>query len=323
MEQRLQRLEAESEIRGLLVDYATYLDARDYKAYTGLFTEDGEWTGGLGSFKSPAAIEQMLLDNVGIYEPGYVNASNFHTLANPHVEVDGDSATVTSMFLFWVRSGGESPMPQPVLAGRYVDEFVKLDGEWKVAKRTAYNLIPFKDPHNPDAPDPGLTSAAAPVVPNSLEARLKKVEDELAIRRIMIEYSARLDGKDIDAWVDVFAKNGTWENGDQIHTGPEELHTLLLHLFGGEPSVDYMQGESYQIIHGPQIDVDGDTAKVRSRHTLLQRDETGAPKPVLAGIYVDDFIREDGEWKILYRKDYPVIPTRDEWEAILEAERSV
>lgn len=157
--------------------------------------------------------------------------------------------------------------------------------------------------------------------PGSVEERLQRVEDELAIQRLLIEYSARLDAKDIDGWIDIFAKNGTWQNGDMIHTGPDELRELLLRLFGGEPPVDYMQGVSYQVIHGIRVDLDGDTAKARSRHTLLRRGEDGAPRPVLAGIYHDDLIREDGKWKILYRHDHPVMPTREEWEAILAERR--
>jgi len=315
MDERLKKLEAEAEIVRLLVAYANALDQRDYKKYASLFTEDGEWTGGMGSYKGRAAIEQMLIDNIGVVEPGYFNASNFHMVSNPYVEVDGDTATANSMFVFWVRSGGDHPAPQAVLAGRYFDDLALVDGEWKIAKRTAHNIIPFKDPHNPEAPDPGAGVSSAHLAPNSIEARLQRVEDELAIRRLLIEYSARLDGKDVDAWVDVFAKNGTWENGNLKFTGPEELRELLNREFGGEIPVNYNQTMTYQVIHGPQIEVDGDRAKVRSRHTLFRRDDTGHPQSVLAGIYEDELIREDGQWKFLHRIDNPVMPSREEWRA--------
>lgn len=321
MEDRLKKLEAEAEIVRLLVAYANALDQRDYKKYASLFTEDGEWTGGMGSYKTPAAIEQMLIDNIGIVEPGYFNASNFHMVSNPYVEVDGDTATASSMFVFWVRTGGNSPSPQAVLAGRYFDDLVRVDGEWKIKKRVAHNIIPFKDPNNPDAPDPGANSSSAHLTPSSTEARLQRVEDELAIQRLLIEYSARLDAKDIDSWIDVFAKDGTWKNGDQVHKGPKELRELLIRLWGSEPPIDYMQGVSYQIIHGIRVDVDGDKATAKSRHTLLRKDDTGSPKPVLAGIYHDELVREDGQWKIFFRNDYPVIPSREDWEKVLAENR--
>ncbi len=67
------------------------------------------------------------------------------------------------------------------------------------------------------------------------------------------------------------------------------------------------------MILNPQIDVDGDRAKVRSRHLLVIRGADGSPVPELAGVYEDEFVREDGEWKILHRVDNPIMPTADEW----------
>ena len=46
---------------------------------------------------------------------------------------------------------------------------------------------------------------------------------------------------------------------------------------------------------------------------MMIRDEKGHPTPTLAGYYEDEFIREDGRWKILHRIDHPVMPTAEEW----------
>ncbi len=310
MEERLNKLEAEAEIGRLLVQYATALDARDFATYLDLFVDDAVWAGGFGHFAGKSAIEAMLLEHFGETPSGFVNVSSFHNVANPLVTVAGDTAKASSMFLFWVRNGEDPPQPKPVMAGRYVDELVRTDSGWKIARRTAHDMIPFKDPHGPDAPDPGRK----PAVP-SIDARLRRVEDELAIQRLLVDYSTRLQALDIEAYVQVFAKEGAWRNGTEYFKGHDQLRELLIGLFGEGRPVDYMNGRSYQIIHNPQIDVDGDTAKVRSRHTLFRRDEDGNPRPVLSGIYLDDFIREDGQWKILFRDDHPVIPTREEWEA--------
>src|SRR5688572_18461675 len=101
LEQRVERMEAESEIRRVLVEYGAHLDSRNYAAYADLFAEDGEWIGGFGRFTGPAAIRQMLEDNLGAPEPGFVNKSNFHMLTNPLIEIDGDRAQVSSKYLFW------------------------------------------------------------------------------------------------------------------------------------------------------------------------------------------------------------------------------
>ena len=69
LEQRVERMEAESDIRRVLVEYGAFLDARDYSAYAGLFATDGEWVGGFGTFRGPRAIRQMLEDSLGKPEP--------------------------------------------------------------------------------------------------------------------------------------------------------------------------------------------------------------------------------------------------------------
>src|ERR1700758_2289524 len=62
---RVQRLEDEEEIRMLLVDYGRSLDARDFVKYSSLFAKDGEWSGGFGSAKGPAAIKAMMDKEIG------------------------------------------------------------------------------------------------------------------------------------------------------------------------------------------------------------------------------------------------------------------
>ncbi len=53
-----------------------------------------------------------------------------------------------------------------------------------------------------------------------LAQRVQRMEDESAIRRIMVDYAARLGARDIDGYVALFAKDGIWQNGDIVKTGP-------------------------------------------------------------------------------------------------------
>src|SRR5271165_7249420 len=62
---RVQRLEDQEEIRMLLVDYGRSLDARDFVKYSSLFAKDGEWSGGFGTAKGPAAIKAMMDKEIG------------------------------------------------------------------------------------------------------------------------------------------------------------------------------------------------------------------------------------------------------------------
>jgi hypothetical protein len=42
---------------------------------------------------------------------------------------------------------------------------------------------------------------------------------------------------------------------------------------------------------------------------------------MLTGLYEDELIRVDGEWKILRRVDNPIMPTPEEWRKVM-AERA-
>jgi len=313
LEQRVQRMEDESDIRRMLIEYGAFLDAKDYAAYAALFAPDGVWQGGFGTFTGPAAIEAMLLANLGAAEPGYVNRSNFHMLTNPLIAIDGDRAQVTSKYLFWTASPDNRPTP--LLAGRYVDEFVRVNGEWKIARRTTWGEIPYRDPNAPPA------AGGPPVAAPTESARLRRVEDQLAIQRVLVEYSARLDARDYAGYAALFAREGTWQTGTTVRRGPAEIQAMLSGLFGTPPA-GFVNREDYHLVSNPQVDVDGDRAKARSRHLLVMRGPNGEPQPMLAGLYEDEFIREDGQWKILHRVDFPIMPTAEEWVRVMAARRA-
>jgi hypothetical protein len=61
--------------------------------------------------------------------------------------VDGDSAMARSRYLFVVASADNKPVPS--LAGRYVDEFVREDGQWKIKRRTTHGVLPWRDGNAP------------------------------------------------------------------------------------------------------------------------------------------------------------------------------
>lgn len=161
------------------------------------------------------------------------------------------------------------------------------------------------------AQKPGLT----------IEQRLQRIEDELAIRRILVDYSWTQDARDYAGYAALFARNGEWVNGKTVKKGPEEIRKMLVDLYGAPPP-GFVNKESYHITSNIQVDIDGDRATARSRHLLMMRGQDGTPQPALAGRYEDELIREDGKWKILRRVDYPIMPTGEEWAKIIQARRA-
>lgn len=149
MQQRIRQLEDQEQIRRVLIEYAEHLDSRNYAAYAALFARDGVWTGGFGSFTGPAAIQGMLEQNLGKPEAGFINKRSFHLVTTEVVDVTSDTATARSRYLFVTATPEDRP--GLALAGRYVDEFVREDGQWKIRGRTSHGVIPWRDG---DAPPP-------------------------------------------------------------------------------------------------------------------------------------------------------------------------
>jgi len=154
----------------------------------------------------------------------------------------------------------------------------------------------------------------------ALEQRLQHVEDVLAIQRVLIDYPTTQDAHDYAGYAALFAREGEWVNGSNVYQGPEAIQKMLVGLYG-EPQPGYVNSESFHISYNPRIDIDGDHATVHSRHLLVMRGPNGEPTPMLAGRYDDEFIREDGQWKILRRVDTPVMPTGEEWMKFIRARR--
>lgn len=133
IEARLRRIEDESAIQKLLLEYGRTLDARDFAAHAALFAAEGEWTGAMGTFKGPAQIQQEM-ERIFAAATDIPRGSNFHVMSNFIIEVAGDQATATSMFVFY-RMEGNRPVAE--VAGRYEDALVRVGGVWKFLQRKA------------------------------------------------------------------------------------------------------------------------------------------------------------------------------------------
>ncbi|HXQ25627.1 MAG TPA: nuclear transport factor 2 family protein [Candidatus Acidoferrales bacterium] len=140
---RVQRLEDIEEIRNPLIDYGRDLDAHDLAAYSHLFAKDGEWVGGFGLAKGPAAIQAMMEKNLDVTsknKPG----STYHLLTNFRIDVHGDTATAWSRWSFTVTTADNKPAI--LYGGHYDDTLVREDGVWKFQRRVAVNDIPQAAP---------------------------------------------------------------------------------------------------------------------------------------------------------------------------------
>jgi uncharacterized protein (TIGR02246 family) len=137
IESRLQKLEDIEEIRTLLLNYGKTLDTRDLKAYSELFTKDGEWSGGFGSVKGRADLLPFMQKNVGT-APN--TAKTYHLLTNFDITVNGTTATAVSRWSYVIPNPDKKPTLEH--SGRYEDTIVREDGKWKFQKRVVLNDLP-------------------------------------------------------------------------------------------------------------------------------------------------------------------------------------
>jgi hypothetical protein len=138
--EKVQRLDDIEEIRTVLVNYGRTLDAHDFGAYSRLFSKDGEWIGGFGSVKGPAAIEAFMAKNIG--SPGKPGGT-YHLLTNFIIDVRGDNATAWSRWTFV--TPGPDKKPAMAQGGHYEDTLIRENGHWKFSRREAFVDIPQPD----------------------------------------------------------------------------------------------------------------------------------------------------------------------------------
>ncbi len=119
-------MDDETQISAALSAYSQLLDDGRFEPWSDLFTEDAHLSFPGRVAEGRDAI-RALMEKV---QPD--GARGKHVTANSTVEIDGDTATGTTDYLF-VRAGAEGI--GIVSAGRYHDTLVREDGRWRFCER--------------------------------------------------------------------------------------------------------------------------------------------------------------------------------------------
>ena len=118
-------------IRALIHRYAELIDLGDLDAVAALFTH-GTWSSpGRGTPLQGAEQVRHAYDGVILYDG---IPSTKHVISNVTIEI-ADGATATARSYFTVLQGRPDFPLQPVIAGRYHDQFERVDDAWRFADR--------------------------------------------------------------------------------------------------------------------------------------------------------------------------------------------
>ena len=134
----------------------------------------------------------------------------------------------------------------------------------------------------------------------SLESRIRRLEDIEAIKQLKARYCALCDdGYDADQLTDLFTEDALWHGGSLgVARGREKIRKF----FQNTPAV---MPFAVHMVMNPVIEVDGDTATGRwylFQAATLKAVENGADKRVDGALwgsarYDEEYVRVDGEWK--------------------------
>lgn len=144
---------------------------------------------------------------------------------------------------------------------------------------------------------------------DEVRTRLRRLEAEEGIRRLLLEYKTVLDGQDFAAYAGLFTEDGEFVAGPRPVKGRAAIQALVESmpgtLLGSGP------GEDFHVMANPQIELDPDDpdrARARSVWLYVVRDEHDAPVLAKMGHYDDELVRRAGRWWFQRRRAAGDIP---------------
>lgn len=132
--QKLMALLDREEIRNLRLRYSELLDTGNADKMGEVFTEDAVVKVTVGSMEGLTQIKQSLKEAYHSFDT--LNRQHYpfmHAIANHQITLlDEDNATGSCYLLDFVSDRPQAQHPF-LLLGRYIDQYVKVEGQWRIA----------------------------------------------------------------------------------------------------------------------------------------------------------------------------------------------
>jgi len=99
--------------------------------------------------------------------------------------------------------------------------------------------------------------AAGPPVPQSLAARVQRLEDVKEIHDLLIRYGLLLDSKDFKGYSELFARDAVWIGGFGTHRTPAGIEAML-GKYMGQAAPGTRNKDNFHLLTNEIITVQGD-----------------------------------------------------------------
>jgi 3-phenylpropionate/cinnamic acid dioxygenase small subunit len=122
------------------IQYARYLDAKDWQGLPSVFAPDGVWEVLSNRMEGREAIQAYWQSRTADWAEGH---GRVHQISNQVIEViDRDRARGSSMVMvyFFDTRPGMNESLVPSLIARNEDEFIRTEEGWKLLRRTVHRV---------------------------------------------------------------------------------------------------------------------------------------------------------------------------------------
>lgn len=130
-----------------------------------------------------------------------------------------------------------------------------------------------------------------------LERRLRHLEDERAIARIVASYGPLVDAGEADRAAGLWTVDGTYDVGDWFMNGRDEVAAMVR----SDEHQGLIARGCCHFFGPPVVTVDGDDAIAVCESTLLVRRDAGGYTVARAGVHLLRLRRESAGWRIVSR----------------------
>ena len=154
----------------------------------------------------------------------------------------------------------------------------------------------------------GLGGAVAATSRPTLEQRLQKVEDRMALEELIFAYNKALDARDWHAYAAVFSEDATLGTGPNARKGRKAIEdsiTALMNRAFSRPDAPGFLQHNFNTLH---FEINGDTATGFHHWQVVSTTATKVPIVTEAGHYEDTYRRVNGRWFIQSRNNVGDIP---------------